>query len=181
LAYRDYVRLHQRAESFIQSKYPNARVLTAWPASDELTRPYLGYVPKTIPAVKIEDFTAEQLLSAADARDRFDVALVFSTKYQPPNSVFERWRLWRKWKSQYFGYHVDLTPEAAAQMLGGSLVYVKRERRQWVGVIKMEQIEQATNDLSWLLGFFRGTVPPIKSREACKEWYLCPFWREHAD
>lgn len=143
LAYRDYVRLHQQAEEFIQSKYPNARALTAWPASDELTRPYLGYVSKTIPVVKIEDFTAEQLLSAADARARFDVALVFSTKYQPQNSVFDRWRMWRKWKSQYFGYHVDLPPEAAAQVLGGSLVYVKRERGQWVGVIEVPRIEDA--------------------------------------
>src|SRR5579883_2542987 len=44
LAYRDYVVLHQQAESFLESNYPQARVLTAWPASDELTRPYLGYV-----------------------------------------------------------------------------------------------------------------------------------------
>src|SRR6266566_315107 len=41
LAYRDYIRLHQRAETFLQARYPNARVLSAWPASDEVTHPYL--------------------------------------------------------------------------------------------------------------------------------------------
>jgi hypothetical protein len=143
LAYRDYIRLHQRAEAFLASRYPQARVLTAWPASDELSRPYLGYVAKPLQVLKIEDFTAEQLLSAADARSRFDVALIFSTKYQPPHSFFDRWRLWREWKARYFGYHEDLSPEAAAYVLGGTLVYVERKRGQGVGVIEMSTIEEA--------------------------------------
>jgi len=143
LAYRDYIRLHQRAERFLEKKYPAARVLTAWPASDELTRPYLGYIPKPMQVVKIEDFSAEQVLSAADARSRFDVALVFSTKYQPGPTVFDRWRRWQEWKSRYFGYHVDLTPEVTASILGGSVVYIDRRRGQWVGIIEMQKIEEA--------------------------------------
>ena len=68
LAYRDYVRLHQRAEEFLEARYPMARVLTAWPASDELTRPYLGYVTRPMRVVRIENFAAGQLMSAADLR-----------------------------------------------------------------------------------------------------------------
>src|SRR5215813_1678174 len=34
LAYRDYILLHQHAESFLRTRYPAARVLTAWPASE---------------------------------------------------------------------------------------------------------------------------------------------------
>jgi hypothetical protein len=143
LAYRDYIRLHQRAERFLEKKYPAARVLTAWPASDELTRPYLGYIPTSMQVVKIEDFSIEEVLSAADARSRFDVALVFSTKYQPAPTIFDRWRRWQEWKSRYFGYHVDLTPEVAASVLGGNVVYVDRRRGQWVGIIEMEKIEEA--------------------------------------
>ncbi len=143
LAYRDYIRLHQRAEIVLEHRYPKARVLTAWPASDELTRPYLGYVPKSMQVVKIEDFSAEQVLSAADARSRFDVALVFSTKYQPEHTWFDRLRWWQEWKSRYFGYHVDLTPEIAASVLGGNVVYVERRRGQWVGIIEIEKIEEA--------------------------------------
>ncbi len=143
LAYRDYIRLHQHAERFLEQRYPNARVLTAWPASDELTRPYLGYVRKPIQVVKIEDFSAEQILSAADARSRFEVALVFSTKYQPGPTIFDRWRRWQEWKSRYFGYHVDLTPEIATSVLGGNVVYVERRRGQWVGIVEMEKIEEA--------------------------------------
>jgi hypothetical protein len=143
LAYRDYIRLHQRAERFLEQKYLTARVLTAWPASDELTRPYLGYIPTSMPVVKIEDFSVEEVLSAADARSRFDVALVFSTKYQPAPTIFDRWRRWQEWKSRYFGYHVDLTPEVAASVLGGNVVYVDRRRGQWIGIIEMEKIEEA--------------------------------------
>ena len=143
LAYVDYIHLHQRAEAFIESRYPRAHVLTAWPASDELSRTYLGYVEKPMQVVRIEDFTPEQLLSAADARSRFDVALVFSTKYQPPRTVFDHWRMWQQWKTRYFGYHVDMSPEAAASVLGGRLVYVERRQGQWVGVIQMEKIEEA--------------------------------------
>jgi hypothetical protein len=138
LAYRDYIRLHQGAEAFVEMRYPHVRVLTAWPGSDELSRPNLGYVARPMQVVRIEDFTAEQLSAAADVRTRFDVALVFSTKYQPAPSWFDHWRRWQEWKARYFGYHVDLSPQAAASVLGGNLVYVKHRQGQWVGVIGIE-------------------------------------------
>jgi hypothetical protein len=151
LAYRDYIRLHQQADAFLATHYPNARVLTAWPASGELTQSYLGYVPRPLPIaqiVQIEDFTTESLLSAEsksrDASSRFDVALVFSTKYQPPPNIFDRWQLWQEWKARYFGFHRDLTPEAAASVLRGKLAYAPEYRRgQWVGIIEMEASEEA--------------------------------------
>jgi len=148
LAYADYIRLHQHAEAFIETNYLSAHVLTAWPASDELSRSYLGYVHHAMQVVRIENFTPEELLSAADSRSRFDVALVFSTKYQPPHSLFDRWRTWQEWKTRYFGYHVDVTPEAAASLLGGSLVYLERQKGQWVGVIRMDKIEEAKTGAS---------------------------------
>jgi hypothetical protein len=144
LAYRDYIRLHQRAETLLAHRYPNARVLTAWPASDELTRPYLGYVAKPMQVLKIEDFSAEQVLSAGDARSRFDVALVFSTKYQPGPTIVDRWHRWQEWKSRYFGFHVNLTPEVAARVLGGNVAYLERRRGQWIGIIEVEKIEEAS-------------------------------------
>jgi Dolichyl-phosphate-mannose-protein mannosyltransferase len=142
LTYRDYILLHQRAADFLATRYPHARVLTAWPASDELSQPYLGYVQKPMQAVRIDDFSVEQVLSAADARSRFDVALVFSTKYEP-HSIFDRWKSWRKWRAQYFDYHVDLTPGAIASVLDGSLVYVEYKRGEWVGIVELQKVEEA--------------------------------------
>jgi Dolichyl-phosphate-mannose-protein mannosyltransferase len=143
LAYRDYILLHQRAEQFVEARYPMARVLTAWPASDELTHPYLGYVTRPMRIVRIEDFSAEQLLAAAQDRSAFDAALVFSTKYEPPHPWFEHWRAWQSWKARFFGYHRDVPPAAAAEILGGKLVHLETRDGQWAAVVEIEQIMEA--------------------------------------
>ncbi len=148
LAYRDYIRLHQQAEQFLEARYPMARVLTAWPASDELTHPYLGYVTRPMSVVRIEHFAIEQLMSASDLRSSqagldFEVALVFSTKYEPEHPLLEHWRRWQEWKSRFFDYHRDLPPVAAARLLGGNLVYSEQKNGQWVGVIEIERIVDA--------------------------------------
>jgi hypothetical protein len=147
LAYRDYIRLHQHAEEFLEARYPMARVLTAWPASDELTRPYLGYVTRPMQVVRIEHFAVEELLAAAELRSNFssnfDLALVFSTKYEPIHPLLERWQLWQAWKTRFFGYHRDAPPAAAAQILGGTIVYSETSNGQWIGIIEMDQIVNA--------------------------------------
>jgi len=168
-AYADYVRMHQRAEAFIEMHYPRARVLTAWPASDELSRPYLGYVQSAIKVVRIEDFTGEQLVSASDARSSFDIALVFSTKYQAPHSFLDGSRLWRQWKTRFFGYHEDMTPTAAASVLGGSLVYSEQRTGQWVGVVLVEGIHEARTRSPFASGP-RGSSGERVSAAAERNW-----------
>jgi hypothetical protein len=143
LAYRDYIIMHAEAERFMALRYPRARVLTAWPASDELSRPWLGYVSRPFPVVRIEDFTAGQVAVAAAASKQFDVALVFSTKYQPAHPLVEDWPPWRALKEKYFGYHQDLPPEEIAQRLGGRIVFQKPSDGQWVAVIALEREEDA--------------------------------------
>ncbi len=141
LAYRDYITLHERAERFLEARYPMAHVLTAWPASDELTRPWLGYVTRPMQVVRIENFSLEQVVSAADFRSNFDVAFVFSTKYEPPHPLLERWQEWTKLKQRFFGYERDLPPAAAAQILGGRLVFSEERNGEWAAVIEMEKTE----------------------------------------
>ena len=139
LAYRDYVILHAQAGRFLALRYPRARVLTAWPASDELSRPWLGYVSHPFPVVRIEDFTPGQVAIAAASANQFDVALAFSTKYQPAHPLLEDWASWRALKEKYFGYHRDLPPEEIAQRLGGRVVFQKPSDGQWVAVIALER------------------------------------------
>jgi hypothetical protein len=47
-------------------------------------------------------------MSTADFRSRFDVALVFSTKYEPPHLLLEDWPTWIEWKTRFFGWHRDV-------------------------------------------------------------------------
>src|ERR1700747_3283751 len=123
LAYRDYVLMHENAERFLEARYPMAPVLTAWPASDELSRPWLGYTTRPMQVVRIEDFSLEQIVSAADFRSNFDVAPVFSTKYEAARPVLERWESWTRLKQEFFGYVRDLPAGAAARILGGHIVF----------------------------------------------------------
>jgi hypothetical protein len=141
LAYRDYIILHQDGERFLEARYPMAHALTAWPASDELTRPWLGYTTRPVQVVRIEDFSLDEVLSAADFRPNFDVALVFSTKYEPAHPLLERWKTWESLKRRFFGFHRDLPPAAAARILGGHIVFSEERKGQWIAVIEMEQSE----------------------------------------
>jgi hypothetical protein len=141
LAYRDYIQLHEDGETFLEARYPMARVLTAWPASDELTRPWLGYVTRPMRVVRIEDFSLDEVLSAADFRANFDVALVFSTKYQPARDLLGHSKRWEELKTKYFGFHRDLPPAAVARILGGRVAFAETHKGQWVAVVEMEQSE----------------------------------------
>jgi hypothetical protein len=141
LAYRDYVVMHEKAETFLEARYPMARVLTAWPASDEITRPWLGYMTRPMRVVRVENFSLDEILSAADLRSNYDVALVFSTKYEPGRALWDHWKMWTEWKSRFFGFHRDLPPAAAAQMLGGHVVFSEQRQGQWVAVIEIDKGE----------------------------------------
>lgn len=143
LAYRGYVTMHAEASRFLALRYPRARVLTAWPASDELSRPWLGYVARPFPVLRIEDFTPAQVAVASAGSNQFDLALVFSTKYQPAHPLLEDWAPWQRIKEKYFGYRRDLAPEEIAQRLGGRVIFQKKSDGQWVAVIAMEREEQA--------------------------------------
>ena len=144
LAYRDYVLLHAEGINFLVTRDPGARVLTAWPASDELIRPWLGYIKtdQRPPAllVRVENFSPAQIELAARARGKFDVAFVFSTKYQPPHPFLgiENWDAWRRMKEKFFGYHRDLLPEEIAARLGGSIIYHNERNGQWMAVIAVQ-------------------------------------------
>jgi hypothetical protein len=148
LAYRDYIQLHEDAERVLEARHPMARVLTAWPASDELTRPWLGYITRPMQVVRIEDFSLDEVLSAAEFRSNFEAVLVFSTKDEPAHSLFDRWKKWQELKTRYFGFHRDLPPAAVAQILSGRIVFSEERKRQWVAVIDIERAEVARKPAS---------------------------------
>ncbi len=147
LAYRDYVILHEDAERFLEARYPMARVLTAWPASDEISRPWLGYITRPMRVVRIEDFSLNSMVTAADQVSSYDAALVFSTKYELGTRLWDRLQrftgLRTQWKTRYFAFHRDLPPAAAAQILGGRIVFSEGRQGQWIAVIKIERVEEA--------------------------------------
>jgi hypothetical protein len=136
LNYGSYVRLHQRAAKLLEEKYPRARVLTAWPASDEIAHPYLGYVTTPAKVVRIDDFSFDQVMLARQSGD-FDVAFLFSTK--TPRSQLT-WAWWQRANARFFDLHEDMSPAAAATLLGGRVVMHESENGQWVAVVEFDRI-----------------------------------------
>ena len=143
LLYRDYVVLHKLAADELAQKYPRARVLTAWPASDELTRPFLGYVKAPLSVARVEDFSPLEMERAARATDQFDIALLFSTKWEPPHPLFEGPFFGQVLQERYFDYHQDMSPPRAAELLGGRVVRYWNRNNEWVAIIAVEKIEDA--------------------------------------
>jgi 4-amino-4-deoxy-L-arabinose transferase-like glycosyltransferase len=135
LAYRDMIVLQQQASSFIVQRWPQATVLTAWPMSDELRKPELGYVRKPMQVVAIDNFSLPQLQLAANEEERFDTALIFSTKYDPPSLRGRN----ESMATQYFDFHRDLFPAQAATVLHGSIVWQAQRNGQWAAVIRLDR------------------------------------------
>ena len=137
LTYKDFVELHERAAKFLEQHEQNSTILTAWPATDELTRPYLGYVQQPFQLVPVQDFTVEEIVKARQMRSRYQVAYLFSTKYEV--SPWIRSDRWEQLNRRYFGSHRDVSPELAAEFLHGKIVFLARSKAEWVAILEMDQ------------------------------------------
>jgi hypothetical protein len=113
LAYRDFVLLQRDAARFLEEKYPRARVLTSWPATDELRNPYFGYLSRPLEVFPVENFLRDTLQRAATQKSDYDVALLYST-------------------------HGGLELEEAARLLGGHVVFREERKGQWVAVLDIK-------------------------------------------
>lgn len=144
LSYRNYILLHKAAANYLEQHDAQERVLSAWPATDELSKPFLGYVRQPIQVTSIDDFSFAQLEIARAAAGQYDLALIFSTKQEPRASLLDRWTWWERMSSRYFGFHRDLPPEAAAQVLGGRVTWQRSRGRQWIAIVSFDRVENAT-------------------------------------
>ncbi len=143
LDYARVVRLHLAGIAELTHRYPGATVLTAWPVSDELTRPELGYVKEPWEVCRIDDFTVTQIAVAAGEPEKYSTALVFSTKYDPPRPLLSLGPASKALDKRYFGLHYDLPPEAIAQQLGGTLVWKRDDHGMWIALIRFNRAIEA--------------------------------------
>jgi len=139
LAYAHVIRLHQAGIAELEKRYPGATVLTAWPVSDELIRPELGYLTQPFAVYRIEDFTAGQIARAAQEPEKYSVALVFSSKYDPPSLPMSLGPKSDALAERFFGLHHDLQPEEIARQLHGSLVWKQEDHGEWIALIRFNR------------------------------------------
>jgi hypothetical protein len=139
LAYAHVVRLHEAGIAQLKARYTGATVLSAWPVTDELTRPELGYLKQPFDVYPVEDFSEAQIARAADEPGKYSAALVFSTKYDPPRPLLSLGRQSEAMDERYFGLHHDLAPEAIARRLGGTLVWKRDDQGMWIALIRFNR------------------------------------------
>ena len=93
LAMVDLVEIQRNAAGFAEVRFSDHRVTTAWPMTDALRKPYLGYVEKPIKNLRaIEDFSLARLQSLDWQRG--DVLILYSRSWNPESSL-ARWPLLR--------------------------------------------------------------------------------------
>jgi hypothetical protein len=148
LSYARMIRVQQAAAQELETKYPGAVVLTAWPATDELTRPELGYVTKPFAVDRVEDFSLGQIERAAEDPGGYSVALVFSTKLEPHglpfglDSVVDSGGM----EERYFGLHHDLSAAVVASRLHGTVVWQRRDGLEWAAIVHFDRAVDARMD-----------------------------------
>jgi hypothetical protein len=143
LTWTHFVRMHQAAARYVEQHYPEDRILTAWPASDELNRPFLGYVARPLSVVRLENFSALEILRAQQQPETFDTVVAFSTKYEPPRGLFQHIPGWTRVQTRYFDFHKDLPPATIARLLHGRIVWQDSSPGEWIAVIEIEKVREA--------------------------------------
>jgi hypothetical protein len=139
LEYARVVRMHEAGIAQLNKYFQGATVLSAWPVSDELSKPELGYLKEPYEVYRLEDFTEGQIDKAAQEPGRYSTALVFSTKYDPPSMPLSMGPKSEALDERYFGLHHDLPPEAIAVKLGGTLVWEHEDHEQWIALIRFNR------------------------------------------
>lgn len=132
LAYADFVRLHQQAAQFIAARVPQSRVLTAWPATDELTRPFLGYVRRPLRVVAVEGFGRQDFGGVLP--QSFDCLYLYSRRWEPAHNWLRSFPWLETLQERYFDYQPQAPERELADRYHLLLLASFERRGQWVRI-----------------------------------------------
>ena len=132
LSYADFIRLHQDAARYLESRPAGERILTAWPATDELARPFLGYVHQPRRVIALEGFTAKDFEKVSS--EDFDLLYVYSRKWEPPNNWLPRLPIFRRAQERHFGYAPQVSDQELVSRFHLKLLQQFERRGQWVRI-----------------------------------------------
>jgi hypothetical protein len=131
LAYLDYVRLHQSAAEYLANRQ-KTNVMTVWPASSELSTPWLGYVKQPLATTEIESFTRPDVLRAV--QNAPDYILMFPRRTCKAVNPLLRARWWHV---DYFRATADPQPEEVAHLTDGRVTYDAQRHCDWIAVLEV--------------------------------------------
>jgi 4-amino-4-deoxy-L-arabinose transferase-like glycosyltransferase len=132
LAYADFIRLHEQAAQLLQAQPGNRRILTAWPASEELGRPFLGYVRQPLNVVALEGFGRHEFQSVSP--ESFDCLYLYSRRWEPSNNWLRSFPWLQRLQERYFEYQPQVPEQELAARYHLRLLASFERRRQWVRI-----------------------------------------------
>jgi hypothetical protein len=127
-----FVQLHRAAAVFTATRWPEARIATAWPLSDALRRPEFGYVAESMRVLESEDFRPSS--TAVWKPEEVDALILYSREWEPPFNLMEiGWvrELWRR----YFHYEPQVTSEECRRRYGLQFQMRWESHGQWIEVL----------------------------------------------
>ncbi|MGH9327525.1 MAG: ArnT family glycosyltransferase [Terriglobia bacterium] len=134
LAYSDFVRLHQQAANFLEALPGNPVILTAWPATDELRSPFLGYVTHPLRVAAVSDFRPADLRNLP----HFDVLYLYSRQWDPGDNLLSPRSPLITRLRRFFEYRPAMPPRALATRFHLALLRQFTRRGQWVRIYTVE-------------------------------------------
>jgi 4-amino-4-deoxy-L-arabinose transferase-like glycosyltransferase len=132
LAYADFIRLHERAAQLLAAQPRERRILTAWPASDELARPSLGYVSQPLNVIPVQGFGRHDFDNVST--DSFDCLYLYSRRWEPANNWLRRFPWLHGLQERYFGYQPQVPEIELAARYHLHLLGSFERRGQWVRI-----------------------------------------------
>ncbi len=130
LSYADFVRLHQQAARYLENLPGNPVVLTAWPATDELRRPALGYITRPLRVAAVNDFTAAGFRKVP----RFDVLYLYSRAWEPFGFDSKMAHQWRVFVERFYNFHPQVSAQDLQRRYRLKLLKSFARRGQWVEI-----------------------------------------------
>lgn len=132
LAYADFVRLHQQAAQFLENRPDKPLILTAWPASGELSQPFLGYVSKPLRVIPVAGFTAADFNRTPP--ESFDLVYLYSRRWEPSDNWLARFPPLEKLEERYFDYAPQIREKTLVVRYRLKLLKEFERRGQWVRI-----------------------------------------------
>lgn len=137
LAYRDFVLLQRSAARFVAESYPEAVVSTAWPATEGLRKPYLGYAEHPVQVASMKDFSPLSL--AATRHSGSDIAVVFSRRQKPSaDRYLRRLALVEDIRSRFFERLDNVSLDEATRLVGDRILWQKENGGNWIVIVELD-------------------------------------------
>lgn len=123
LAMVDFVTIHQLTADYLASEPDIKAVATAWPLTDALRHPELGYVTKPLQTIELRDFRPANLRYAQD--QKVDSLIVYNRDWSLRSCGVRRLSFVKRFLEEYY----DDAPQATAREIEARLGF--RSKLRW--------------------------------------------------